>query len=102
MSRLVKSQWTFFELLTSDITNKQRRALLNNITNNQLTTLVQIVNNFLHKNITVSTSQLSKLERYKRLLRHIADTSISLKNKRSLLKRREKEINEFLRAVNRL
>ena len=99
MSQLVKRQWTYFELFVSKITNKQRRALLETITSDQLRALEQISNNFLQKTFTVSASDVTKLQRYKHLLRRLADPSVKHSHKRKILKRRVVAIFEFLKTV---
>ena len=99
MSRLVKCQWTFFELFLSKTSNKQRQVLLDTITKDQLRAFVQIVLNFLQRTITVSSSVLTTLERHKRLLRRLVDTSLALVDKRKILKGRAKAVYEFLKAV---
>ena len=100
MSYAVKSQRNYFALLTSKTSDKQRQALLDTITKEQLRALVQIVVNFLQQTFTLSSTVLTHLKRHKRLLRNLADTKTTLKDKRKLLRRRAKTVNEFLRAVN--
>lgn len=99
MSRLLKTQQTYFRLFVSKTSDIQRRRLLDTITNDQLKALVQIVKNFLQKTFSVPSSSLATLTRRKRLLRNLADTSLTLKDKKTLLRHKEKAITEFLRAV---
>lgn len=98
MSRLLKSQWAYIDLLKSETSHKQRQALLDTITKDQLKSLVQIVVNFLRV-LTVPPTVITQLKRHKRLLRSLADTDLALKAKQNLLRRRAKAIYEFLRAV---
>lgn len=99
MSRLLKSQREYFELFTSKTSGQQRQALLDTITRDQLRALVQIVVNFLHQTLPLPPTVLAHLKRHKRILRRIADTSLALKEKRKLLRTREKIVTDFLRAV---
>jgi len=99
MSRLVQSQWTYFRLFISETSDKQRQALLNTITKNQLRALVQIVVNFLQKTITVPSSVIATLTSHKFLYRRLADTSLSLEIKKKALRRRTKAVQDIIRAV---
>ena len=99
MSRLVKSQRTYFQLLLAETSNKQKQALLDTITADQLRALVQIVVNFLQRVLSVPSSVIANLKRHKRLLRSLADTALAFKEKIKLLRGRAKVVNEFLRAV---
>ena len=99
MSRLVKNQSAYFRVFTSTTSNKQRQALLDTITRDQLRAFTQIVVNFLQRTFTVPASSLTSLKSHRRFLRHIGDTTLTFRAKRNLLRRKAVAVTEFLKAV---
>lgn len=95
MSRLLKCQRDYFQLFVSKTSEIQRLRLLDIITNDQLRALVK---NFLQKTLTVPPSLLTALKKSKRLLRSLADTSLTLKDKKEIVTS-QRRVTEFLRTV---
>lgn len=99
MSKLLKTHWPYFQLLITTTSRDQRKRLLETITKGQLRTFVQIVVNFLQKVFTVRTSVIKTLDKHKRFLRTIADTSVSLTDKKKIVRQRGNTVTEFMTAI---
>jgi hypothetical protein len=66
-------------------TPRTRRAIISTIPRHLILNLSEICANLLTGNIKLSPSELSRLRRYKNLLRTIASRNVSTDQKRSLL-----------------
>lgn len=54
--------------------SKQREAILNTATRDQISCICDCCNNILNNNITLSSEELRKLKRYKDFVRYLSDT----------------------------
>ena len=81
MSKVIRDNWNFIQLLIKSSSLKQQKALLNSITQDQLRALSEIAVNVLYGNIPLTTRTKAKLKPYKVFYTHLADKKNSLKQK---------------------
>lgn len=84
MSSLLERQGAFIRLLY-DCPPRQRKSLIQYITDDQLRALSQIALNVLRGNVPITDSYKKKLKRYKDVIRSLASRQISKARKRKAL-----------------
>ncbi len=99
MSKLVKKNVSFFRLMSTSSSRKQRRALLDTITADQLKSLIEIIVNLLEGVLQITSKRKSELGRYKTLIRTLGDKSVSLHRKQKLLRGRDLVIVILIKSV---
>lgn len=95
MSKRVLNNWAFLHILTESTSNKQKRALLNTATTEQVKAVAEIVANTLAGSLPVPPSARKRLLRYRTGLREIAAQSTSISKRKALLLK-------FIRALGTL
>ena len=98
MSRRVRTHSSFLELLQST-TVKQRKALLQTSTDEQLRALNEVIVNFYRGTISVSDHYIKKLFPYKTAMRRIVTERMTKKEKRTLLSRKQAMLPWILRPM---
>ena len=84
MSTLLTNQRSFLEhFLKAGL--KQRKVLLQTITDVQLRALGEVIHNVLKGNVPLTTEQKRKLKRYRRILYVLADKTLKPSQKRKLI-----------------
>ena len=82
MSKLIKDNAPFLQLLLHITSKAQRKSLLNSITNEQVKVLSEIAHNLLQGTIPFNTVQKVKLKKYKSFIRLLGNTSVAIKAKK--------------------
>ncbi len=85
MVALIRRERHFLSLLTKT-TQKQRRALLNTITRDQLKAISEIVHNINKSNIILSEDQKRKLRKKRRLIYVLGQKRLGYDRKSALVK----------------
>ncbi len=98
MSAKLKNNWSFIELITTT-SNLQAQALLNTLSTSQIETVIEIILNLLHHNISLSPDIIKKLKRYKRFFRDLTAKSITLSKKKTDIRRKRALIVYLLQKV---
>ena len=99
MSKLLKKHLSFFQLFLSTSSKLQRKVLVDTITNDQLRALTEITVNVLQGVLPITSIHKPKLIKYRKLVRLIGDTSVSLKTKKSALRRKANVVTLLLKSV---
>ncbi len=76
----------FVQILASAPNPRTLEYFLTQLNDNQLLLLQDIVRNFLHGNISVSSGEIKSLKRYKNLLRRLISPKVSRNSQRKLIK----------------
>jgi len=84
MSGRIRQHATFLRLL-QESTPRQRKAVIESITNTQLDALSQLILNIVQGNIPVTDSYIKKLKRYKDIIHSLATRKVSRVKKRDAL-----------------
>lgn len=71
---------------------KQQGVLIETITKIQMRIIIEIVFNALQGNLTISEKDLSKLKRYKAIIRQLVSLGLSFKKRKELLLKYFKQI----------
>ena len=98
MTAKVKKHLDFLRLLSSSHV-KQRKQLINTISDEQLSVLTEAVYNVLKGVCVLSNADKKKLSQNKTILRLFADQKLGKRLKITLLKKNHKVIPELLRPV---
>lgn len=98
MTTQVKKHLDYLKLLTSTHV-KQRRQLINTISDEQLSVLSEAIFNVLKGVCPLSNVNKNKLSKNKTILRKLVDPKLSRKFKKSILKKVQNLIPELLRPV---
>lgn len=100
MTAKVKKHLDYLKLLTSTHV-KQRRELINTISNEQLSVLTEAIFNVLKGVCSLSNINKNRLCKNKTSLRKLVDPKVSRKCKKTILKQIQNLIPELLRTVIR-
>ena len=84
MSARLKRNWDWLKVLKS-AKPAQRKAILLAADDDLILAICEIVDNVLRGNVKLSTTQKTKLSKYKKAMRYTAAHKVSKKNKRKLL-----------------
>lgn len=98
MSALLQKYVPFIIVVTSG-DNKQTRAILSTVTDNQIRVLSEIAANTLHANIPLSAKSLKLLKKHKKLIKSLASTTLALKTKKRLIVKHWKGLLVLLNIV---
>ncbi len=98
MSVKLHNNWCFIQLITT-ATDNQAQALLNTLSTPQIETIIEIVLNLLHQNISLCPDIIKKLKKYKKFLRGLTDKSIPVSKKKINIKSKRKLIVYILQQV---
>ena len=86
MSKVVKRR-DFLQLLANS-KNKRRQTLLEIATSDEIKAIIELLYNILHGSIKLSTKDLQKLRKYKKLIREITEKKKNVKQVKGLLKQK--------------
>ena len=99
MSKVIRDNLGFIQLLIKSPSIKQLKDLLRNITDDQLKALCEISVNVLYGNIPLSKKTKERLKPYKTFLSHLSDNKKSRKRKRLQLHTKLPALQLLLKAV---
>ena len=99
MSKVIRDNLCFIQLLIKSPSTKQLKDLLRNITNDQLKALCEISVNVLYGNIPLSKKTKEQLKPYKTLLSYLSDNKKSRKRKLLQLHTKLPALQLLLKAV---
>lgn len=100
MSASLKKHWIYLQLLLESNSPKQRKALLNTITLDQVKALSEIAHNLIRGIIPISTQALNQLRKHRTLIRLLGDRKKSYINKKQAIKKRPSGILSLLKVVS--
>lgn len=98
MSRLVRTHEAFLQLLCEAGT-KQRKVLLQTITNEQLRALCEVTWNVYKGTVPVSNRYVKKLTPYQTIIRSLISRLVSRKRKKAILLQKHKVLTWILRPA---
>jgi len=98
MSGLLERQGAFIRFLY-DCPPRQRKSLIQYITDEQLRALSQIALNVLQGNVPITESYKKKLKRYKDVIRSLASRQISKARKRKTLLKHHSVVPLFIKPA---
>ncbi len=98
MTAQLQKNWSFIQLLTQT-SAIQQKALLKTLTDNQLSTLCEVILNILKGNLHLSADIIQKIKRYRSVLRNLSSKSASNKTKKTSLVKNQKLIVYILQTV---
>ncbi len=87
MSARLKRNWLFLRALKT-ATPKQRKAIIRAGGKDLVLAICEIVDNLLRGTVTLSAGQRKKLQRYKKILREIANRKVGVRKKTNHLVQR--------------
>lgn len=102
MSKVVRKQAHFLQLLKDTASAAQRKALLDTITKEQLLALTEVTYNLLHGPVSIKESHKKQLQRNQKFIRLLGDPKTGTKQKRRALCHRGKIVATVLKAVEPL
>jgi len=97
MNRTVRTHVPFLQLIYQTSSAKQRKALVNTITSEQLHALCEVLLNVYRGTIFISPQYVRKFQPYKTLFRTIISRRVSKKRKKKVLLKRHKALPLLLK-----
>ena len=99
MTSLMNRQIWYLQFLMTTPSSAQRKALLENINNEQLKSLTEVVHNLLQGNIPTTEAQKRKLRKHKAFLRILGNVKVSNSTKREALCRKGAVVTTVLKIA---
>lgn len=102
MSKLVKENLYFMNMIAKTPSKRQVQQLLDTITKGQLLSLTEVALNLLEGNIPLSKQHKKRLAKYKHFIRQLGAKDVSLKRKRLALCHRATAVSALLKACDKV
>ena len=99
MSKNVKQQFAFIQLLAENPSSTQRNLLLKSITRDQLLALSEVALNLLSGVLVLSTANKKKLSKHKSFIRLLSDKKVTQVSKKKAIENKGAVISLMLKAV---
>jgi len=99
MSRNVKQQFAFIQLLADNKSSNQRNLLLKSITRDQLLALSEIALNLLRGVLVLSPANKKKLSKHKSFIRLLSDKKVTQVSKKKAVESKGSIVSLMLKGV---
>jgi hypothetical protein len=98
MGDLIRQQRYFLQLFVQT-SSKQRRALLDTVTQPQLRVLSEIAHNITRGQVTLTPSEQAHLKRERRLIHLLGDKKLGYKHKQKLVRTKQRTLHLLVKIA---